>query len=75
MSCRNPQKSAVHFSAREVVEALSTLESASNYLFAQHSDTMPRAEAKAHFEARTILLRARVALLEEIVFDGESGDG
>lgn len=60
-------------SYQEGFEILDTLQNASAYLVAQYRDSMTRDEAQAHFDARTLLLKHRLRLLNEMELEYKYG--
>lgn len=60
----NPEYILVTY--QEGLKILDTLTNAQRYLASQFSHAMTRAEAQAHFDARTLLMRRRFALLDEM---------
>lgn len=54
------------FTYDEGLAVLDTLAHAHEYLASQYSDEMKPAEARAHFDARALLIRRRFALLDEM---------
>lgn len=52
---------------------LDTMQHATSYLEKQYSDSMPRVQAQAHFDARAILLNRRMALLNEMELEYKYG--
>ena len=51
---------------REGFAALDTLHHAVRYLASQYSDDMNREQAQAHFNARRLLFKREMALLDEM---------
>jgi hypothetical protein len=63
---RKPRRNFKIVSYSEGFAALDTLHHATEYLAAQYSDFMTRPEAQAHFDARALLFRRGMALLDEM---------
>jgi hypothetical protein len=60
---------------QEGFAALDVMHHAVQYLATQYRDSMTRDEAMAHFEARGLLFRREMALLDEMELEYEYGSG
>jgi hypothetical protein len=61
----------------EGMAILESLRRAVRYIASQYSDAMTPAEARAHFDARALLIRRSLALLDEMELEyryGREGD-